>query len=79
MCWTEHDENYGTHLTHALGHQPYASLAESAQAISLVKRAAPFLQLPTQERTGHVVNDIPDVGRVSAVRIDNFDYIPHCS
>jgi len=79
MCKTEHDGAYGAHLTHVLGRRPYATLAESAQAISQVKRAASFLRLPAQEQIGHVVNNIPDVGRVAAVRIGDFDYIPLCS
>ena len=36
-------------------------------AIWMENRTAPFLRLPVQERVGHVVNDIPDIGGVSLV------------
>jgi hypothetical protein len=79
MCKTEHDGAYGAHVTHALGRRPYATLAESAQAIAQVKRAASFLQLPAQERIGHVVNDIPCIRSVARARIGDSDYVPACT
>ena len=60
-----------THYLYAV-----AKLAKSVEAISLGKRAAPFLQLPAQEGIGLVVNDIPNICGVAYARIGDCDYIP---
>ncbi len=75
----KHDATCDTRLADVLCRQPCAGLAELAQAISPVKGAASFLRLPAQKRIGHIVNYIPDVGRVAAIRTGDFDYVPHCS
>jgi len=62
-----------THYLYAV-----AKLAKSVEAISLGKRAAPFLRLPAQEGIGLFVNDIPGVGGVGLAKIDRA-YVPRCT
>jgi len=49
--------------------------------LGLLARKWPYkeLRLPAQEGIGLVVNDVPDVRRISCLRIGDCDYVPHCS
>jgi hypothetical protein len=55
-----------------LSNQKLGVEASPTPAITLLYR------LPAQEGIGHVVNDIPDICRISCVGISDCDYIP-CS
>jgi hypothetical protein len=42
--------------------------------------SAPILDgLPAQERVGHVIDDIPDIGGLACAGIGNCGYGPRCS
>ena len=50
------------------------------EAIWVENRIALILnRLPAQEWIGHVINDIPDVGRVARARIRDRSYVPACA